>query len=230
MSTNKIIASEYLPLDSFIHFVQSDLAPKRTIPIYLFNNSYPPCYGKSPHVLYNCEQLTRPLVLDNCIRMIETYNPVEIQDYSQANIDILHSRGIQATLVPIESPQSYIDKLIAWRKDSILYDFGICCASSDRRLSIIGAIQRRGYSFLVLTNVWGDERDKQLARCRILMNIHYGDTYNVFESARCEPWLKVGVPVISETSLDNDPRCISVDYDRLVETAISTLERIKNNL
>jgi hypothetical protein len=62
------------------------------------------------------------------------------------------------------------------------------------------------------------------------MNIHYGDTYNVFESARCEPWLKVGVPVISETSLDNDPRCISVDYDRLVETAISTLERIKNNL
>lgn len=89
MSTNIIIASELLPLDSFIRFVQSDLAPKRTIPIYLFNNSYPPCYGKSPHVLYNCEQLTRSPALDKCLHMINTYKPVEIWDYSQANIDIL---------------------------------------------------------------------------------------------------------------------------------------------
>ena len=58
-----------------------------------------------------------------------------------------------------------------------------------------------------------------LGKCKIILNIHYSNTYNVFEVFRCGPWLEIGVPVISETSLDIDPRCISTTYANFIKTA-----------
>ena len=71
---------------------------------------------------------------------------------------------------------------------------------------------------------YGEERDKALASCKILLNIHCFDDFTIFESARCEPWLSIGKCVISENSLDNDPRCINVDYHMLVLTVLNTLK------
>jgi len=232
MSSNQIIIrNNYFKqfVDSFIYFLESDLAPKRNIPIYLYDcteNTFP--LKKDSFILYNCEQLTRSSKLENFLISITKNKPTELWDYSQVNIDILKKHGIEATLVPIESPQWYIDKLLTWRNNQIIYDFGFCGTVSPKRQFIVCSLQKKGFSFLALTNVWGEERDKQLAKCRVLINIHVNDEYNVFESARCEPWLKAGVPVISETSLDNDPRCITVEYDNLIETAVSTLKNIKN--
>jgi hypothetical protein len=80
-----------------------------------------------------------------------------------------------------------------------------------------------GYKINYVYEIYGEERDKELAKCKILLNIHAFSDYNVFENARCEPWLAIGVPIISENSLDNDPRCINVDYDQIVPRTIEFL-------
>ena len=234
MSSNKVIVLNsffYKFLDSFIYFLESDISPKRDIPIYLYDctdNTFPS--KKDPFILYNCEQLTIPSKLETLLTSIKINKPTELWDYSQVNITILQSHGVEATLIPIESPQWYIDKLLGWRKNRIIYDFGFCGSVSPKREFIVRSLQKKGFSFLALTNVWGEDRDKQLAKCHIMINIHVNDEYNVFESARCEPWLKAGVPVISETSLDDDPRCITVEYDKLIETAIDTIKIIKSSI
>ena len=76
-----------------------------------------------------------------------------------------------------------------------------------------------------IVTLWGDDRDKELAKCKVIINIHYEDNYKIFESARCEPWLKLGIPVISEKSLDDDSRCIVSEYDSLIQTIIEYLDK-----
>ena len=74
-------------------------------------------------------------------------------------------------------------------------------------------------------NIFGEERDIELSKCKVLINIHHSDDYKIFESARCEPWLSIGVPVVSECSLDNDPRCMNMLYDDLIKTVDNLLSK-----
>ena len=91
---------------------------------------------------------------------------------------------------------------------------------------IIDQLNKYGYHILIISNMYGEDRDKQLATCKVLLNIHAHEDYQIFESARCEPWLAIGVSVISEQSLDNDSRCINVSYDEIVNKTIEVLQTI----
>jgi hypothetical protein len=96
------------------------------------------------------------------------------------------------------------------------YDIGFSGSPSSRREAILCGLRTK---FSVLhTTAWGDERDKELSSCRILVNIHYSTEHQIFETARCEPWLQLGVPIISELSVENDSRCILTTYDGFVDT------------
>ena len=90
-------------------------------------------------------------------------------------------------------------------------------------------LNEKGYSVNCIT-LFGEERDKELAACRIHLNIHCEEDYQLFESARCELWLQVGVPIISENSLDNDSRCINIPYENMVETTIQLIQDMQSNL
>ena len=178
-------------------------------------------------ILYNTEQMTRQNKLEQVISKINNNKNIkEIWDYSKVNIQILNSKGItNVKYVPLESPDSYVNKLKEYRK-IIDYDVGFSGTLSNRRLNILNKLRECGKSVNIIQK-FGEDRDMELARCKILINIHYADDYMVFESARCEPWLKAGVTVISEKSLDDDPRCINVDYDSLVN---KVLECLKNEI
>ena len=192
--------------------------PKPNYPIHL--GVEPP--GNKQYIFFNTEQLTRPLVLKKIVISIKHTNPVEVWDYSAINVQILKEQGIEAKHVPLVSPKGYIERLQLWR-DKIEFDVGFCGTMNKRRKTIFDKIKEGGRTVQIIP-FYGDERDKRLAKCRILINIHYDETYSVFESARCEPWLQLGVTVISETSLDNDDRCINVPYDSLAKTALEHLE------
>jgi hypothetical protein len=98
---------------------------------------------------------------------------------------------------------------------------------SPRRELVLKGLRDAGLRVLTLTNVWGEERDKRLAECECVINIHYANDYKVFERTRCEQWLSSGGLVISEESLDNDKRAVVVAYDKLVETCVSLLQKSK---
>jgi hypothetical protein len=215
MSNNRIVSKARQWLDTFYIFLESDVAPFTDLPIYIGTNPN----HETDYIYMNCEQMTRPSELCKCLHMITTKKPLEVWDYSIENIRILKSHGIKAKHVPLRTPQTYKDTLNAWRH-SIEYDVGFCGHLSERRQEIIQALEEKGLTVLVV-NTWGEERDKQLAKCKIHINIHCAEDYKIFESARCEPWLSIGVPIVSETSLDDDPRCINTDYNTLVDTVVS---------
>jgi hypothetical protein len=201
--------------DTFVNFFRSPKAPQAVVPIYIYNLKD----HLKPFIYFNSEQLTRKYALHDVVKCIKHTHPIEVWDYSKVNVEILKQHGIQATWVQIQSPESYLAKLRSWRTE-ILYDIGFCGSIGPRRQTILDGLKETGLRVLILNTVGGDARDQQLAKCKVILNIHYAEDYQLFELARCEPWLAIGVPVISENSLDNDSRCINVDYADLVKTVV----------
>lgn len=219
-------------LDSFYHFLNSDLSPTRDLPIVIryYNEDLLP----SSFIYYNTEQLTskkNKIKVDTIIRFIKAYNVKEVWDYSKINIEIFKQHhSIDAKYVPLQTPKWYSDKLREFRNEGILYDVGFCGCITPRRKLILNKLSEKGIKLKVIVNVFGDERDRELAKCKILLNIHAQDDYNVFESARCDAWLSIGVPIVSENSLDNDIRCINVEYDQLVSKVVEIVEVEKRKM
>jgi len=201
-------------VDTLIDFLSSDLSPPREYPIVIHKcDQYPPKY-----ILYNSEQMTCMIRLKKVVADAAREGCVEVWDYSAANVGILALNGVVARHVPLQCSEAYLSQLRAYRAEGQPYEFGFCGKLTKRRIAIINALVLNNLP-LHLVLLFGEERDKELAKCKALVNIHYGDNFNVFESARCEPWLALGVPIISENSIDNDPRCINTSYDDFIKTA-----------
>jgi len=157
------------------------------------------------------------------INYIKKHNVKEIWDFSQINVELFAKHSIVAKYVPLQTPKWYSDKLREFRKEGILYDVGISASPTPRRTKIYKKLREKGINLLVIDNKFGDKRDRELAKCKIHINIHAQDDCTIFESARCDAWLSIGVPIVSENSLDNDSRCINVPYNELVKTTIDYL-------
>jgi hypothetical protein len=176
--------------------------------------------------MFNSEQLSLEEHLTNLIAASKREGCVEVWDYSAANVAILAAKGVVARHVPLKSTEAYLSQLRKYRSEGQIYDFGFCGAISPRRAMLINAFLEKGILIHII-KLFGKERDRELAKCNVLLNFHYGDDYKIFESARCEPWLALGVPVISEHSIDDDPRCINTTYDDIVSTSIELIQKYK---
>lgn len=179
-------------------------------------------------IVYNTEQLTIPRILTKILRLVEAAPQIEaapqleLWDYSMANIRILAKHGIIAKYVPLKTTGPYLEKLTRFNQCRKLYDIGFNGTISLRRKNILDQLATTFTVFI--STSWGDTRDLELAQCRVIVNIHFDTDYMIFESARCEPWLSVGVPVISEMSIENDERCILTTYDGFLKTVKAYFE------
>ena len=212
-------------VDTFVAFLKSDLCPKTMIPIVVGGQDF---FGLNEFIYYNVEQLSRKNNISVVDSISKNPNCKEIWDYSKSNVEIFNSLNLsmKSVHVPPKLPDSYLNTFREYRVDNQIYDIGFCGSESIRRTLILDSLTNFGYKVLRLTNIYGVERDKELAKCKILINIHCYDDYNIFEIERCEPYLIIGVPVISERSLDDDPRCINVLYNELVSKTIDVLQKL----
>lgn len=211
---------------AFVDFLLSEESPVREVPVQIG-------YAELtfPFILYNCEQITRG---DELAKVVKTAsNPVitEVWDYSAENCKILAANGVKARHVPLVSPAFYVEQIKTLRQTNPpLYDVGFCGhmyhSVKGRRQDVLQGLRDAGLSVFNVTD-YGAERDKKLALCRVILNIHFADDFRIFESARCDVWLRAGVPVVSETSLDDDPRCINAPYKALVETTKKTVDALR---
>lgn len=206
-------------IDTFMEFLESEHCPVHEFPIILG----PKSVITTKCVFYNVEQLTRTNELRSVISIVKNPNCVEVWDYSLANIDILAKQGIIARHVPPILPLSFLSKLKKFREEGQSYDIGFSGGLTSKRIHILDSLKSSGYKVNYIRDLFGNERDKEIAKCRVLLNIHAGEDYKIFECARCEPWLAIGVPIISEHSLDNDSRCINVEYSEIVNKVIEVL-------
>lgn len=213
--------------DTFIHFLESSPSDK----IIHLGLDVPTGFQG---IVYNTEQLTIPRILTKILRLVGSapLDPLvpklELWDYSMVNIRILANHGIIAKYMPLKTSGPYLEKLQRFITSTKLYDIGFNGSMSARRKTILDQLAT---SFTVfISTSWGDTRDLELSQCRVLVNIHFDTDYMVFESARCEPWLSVGIPVISELSIDNDERCILTTYDGFLKTVTAYFQNKNQSL
>ena len=195
----------------------------------ILQNEYDTIKQKLPSCkisLFNLE----PLNLENRIKQIKNmyslYN-INVYDYSLSNIEILRENGItNIGYLPYfntDNETKYLTNL--YKNTEKLYDFGILtgCGAPNNLINELGPKRRKLVEYLLtlgfkvnIIKAWGQERDKELAKCDIILNIHgqllenncWFDS-NIFEHLRCDRLLNSGFKILSEKSYNLDNEFIS---------------------
>ena len=157
--------------------------------------------------IINLEQLSRQDMMNWYINMycqqLITYPRLELFDYINGNIEILKTLNIKSNLLEYQYNEDEVKKLKDFcntPKDTDVIMVG--CMSSDHRMNIYNSLLNSGIHVKMMSDLWNDARDIEIAKAKILLNIHYMPDYKYFESLRCNRWIYANKLVISETSMD----------------------------
>ena len=178
----------------------------------------------------NTEQLSDPMKLQEYNAIIK--DNIDIFDYSEDNI-LISGKG---TYLPYKENPAETQKLKSFMNAPKEYDIAIdickflekpCPSASQRRIDMINKFIASGVSVNMI-EAWGDERDREIGKCRILLNSHYSDTYNIYEAIRCERWRFAGMNIISEISARPMPNgIIESSYDNITAIVKDQLLKLK---
>lgn len=80
-----------------------------------------------------------------------------------------------------------------------VYDVGMIGVYEPRRMMILQQLRDAGLKVNAI-NCYGHNRDVEMSKCKVLVNVHIRHDYTIFEEIRCMRWWYCGVPVFSETS------------------------------
>ena len=159
---------------------------------------------------------------------------IPIIDYSEVNIKcIKHYASINniELKVPLYYlPYQYnIEEQISLEKKNALYEYDIGIINAlpiiegnieNRRTILWNNLQKTDYKVLNITG-WGKDRDEQLNKCKIILNIHNFEFFKIFEHVRCDRLIFSNKLIVSELSLeahntDIYNNVIWVEYDNII--------------
>lgn len=204
--------------------------PREQNEIYLFFSNITPHFinlfmtEKHKHIyLINTEQSTRPLwslIINHYAKL-----GITIFDYDQYQTELtqkmLPDKSIFYLPYQITKNESnYLTTLV--RKTKKRYHVAFCSTNkSKKRLNLYTQLEGLGLD-LIDVNAWREDRDTEIAKAQILVNIHYDKEYQIFEHMRCDRWILAGMIVVSEESLsdsllDCKDLIITEKYENLVE-------------
>ncbi|WP_263768655.1 methyltransferase domain-containing protein [Propionivibrio soli] len=146
----------------------------------------------------------------------------EVWDYSEENIRRLTALGVtRVKYVPIGYvPQLTRIPTVAQDIDVLFYG-----AINERRKNILEALIARGLRIEFLAGVYREERDRYIARAKVILNVHYYEA-SVFEIVRVSYLLANEKAVVAEcgdaTTLEPDIRdaVCAVPYDGLADACV----------
>jgi hypothetical protein len=160
---------------------------------------------------------------ENIAKYFRKYDGIKIYDYSLSNIKILNANGFTNThhlpYLIYKEEQDFLKNL----KQTIepIYDFGIISLENpvivERRLAVVNFLTNNGYTVKVIQG-FKEQRDKQIAMCRTLLNIHgsnCGEVSKIFEHIRCDRLLAAGYKILSEDCLHLSSNFVSKYADNL---------------
>jgi beta-1,4-mannosyl-glycoprotein beta-1,4-N-acetylglucosaminyltransferase len=154
------------------------------------------------------------------------YSSYKIYDYSKSNIRIMNQHGItNCEHLPYNVTDVEKNKLTnLYKETEKIYDFGFINRTTTmpitppRRNKILEYLIKNGFSVLLISG-WGEDRDTELAKCKIILNIHGQisenpnpvpeECSNIFEHIRCDRLLESGFQILSEESLYLDDSFIN---------------------
>jgi hypothetical protein len=177
---------------------------------YIFIQYFPEKYARHGNRVYflNTEQLSRFAdFLPDQLARFHGYSKLQVMDYSSEHIQIMKSLGISGMHLPYVLYESEQSRLLEYiKQEPKQYDFAFTGTMSVRRFMLLERIRNLGFRVHVIEG-WNEKRDTQIAQCRALINIHFEDSYTIYESIRCDRWIFAGMRVLTECSTTDSPFC-----------------------
>ena len=170
-------------------------------------------------VYLNVEMLSESTRMEHILELIK--KGIQIADYSIANILFLKEyakeHNILITKEVIYLPYQYnLRDQIQLQNidDKYDYDIGIINAlpkQSDtvdnsntyRRTKMWNDLQKTEWKCINILG-WGNERDELIKRCKVIINIHHFEVFNIFEHIRCDRMIWAKKIIVSDNSLYMD--------------------------
>jgi len=198
--------------------------------IYMFMFSIPDIILSRNNIanifLINTEQLTRKQHYDSIQKLLN--KGIVILDYDLYQSSLTKAKNhlyLPYQYSPIEN--EYLSNLV--KNTPKIYDVAFCSTNgSKKRNGIFSQLKNNGISVINVTG-WKNHRDMEIAKAKILINIHYDDDYNIFEHFRCDRWVFAGMLVITENSLSDDlldikDLMIIAEYEKLAQTTMNVIK------
>ena len=172
---------------------------------------------------------------------------IKIADYSLSNLTFLSTYITENKLV-FNNPRAHYlpyqynlrDQMQLENVDGIYtYDVGIINAlpkqdaSVDskftyRRTRLWEQLQATGWKCINILG-WGASRDELLKRCKVIINVHHFECFNIFEQIRCDRLIFARKIVVSDKSVftenyDLSGNVLWEEYDNIIPRAKEILE------
>jgi beta-1,4-mannosyl-glycoprotein beta-1,4-N-acetylglucosaminyltransferase len=217
-------ADYYIHLTSDKEAIMKSKPEKVTIVYEVFDSSIFNALPNSKFSFLNTEPLTIPYRLDNIKLIFELYkkhmDSFNYYDYSESNLRLLNDKcigvGVDNVYLPYKCGSEELSVLQNLNKNTKKeYDFGILKTLgkevSPRRKKIVDFLKYHNFSINIIEGWNYNDRDFELAKCKIILNIHgnlNNDVSTIFEHIRCDRLLEAGFTILSETSYDLCPEFI----------------------
>lgn len=166
----------------------------------------------------NTEPLSISYNLDLLKEYIYKYPYLKIYDYSFSNLHIILQHNMYCEILEYKfyEKENILLKELNLNEPKI-YDFGIITyghtetntidSLAHKKKDIVIQLITKGFKIHIISG-WGIERDKELAKCKVILNIHSilginGIIYysKTFENIRCNRLLDAGFKILSEDSI-----------------------------
>ena len=170
-------------------------------------------------VFLNVEMLSENKRMEHILNLIK--KGIQIADYSIANILFLKEyakeHNIPITKEVIYFPYQYnLHDQVQLQNidDKYDYDIGIINAlpkqddsvnkvNTYRRTKMWNDLQKTQWKCINILG-WGKERDELIKRCKVIINIHHFEVFNIFEHIRCDRMIWAKKIIVSDNSLGMD--------------------------
>lgn len=132
-------------------------------------------------ILLNTEPLFSGENLAWSGRVLEYGRSFAVWDYNAKNVDLLQTLGLSSvSLLPIGYQRELARLVKPPQQETDVLFYG---SINDRRQAVLEELRRRGLSVKSLFGVYGAERDAEIARAKVVLNMHFYDQH-IFEIVR----------------------------------------------
>lgn len=176
-------------------------------------------------IVYNTEQILPGSPWIRSAYLDRLRNHV-VWDYSERNALRLRELGVPDVR---HVPVGYVPELV--RIQPVVEDIDVLFYGSlnERRLYVLDQLKRRGLNVVDLFGVYGQTRDRMIARAKIVLNVHFYES-KIFEIVRVSYLLSNSKAVVcecgSETEIDVHLRdaVYCADYAKLSDACVVLLQ------
>ncbi len=177
-------------------------------------------------ILFNLEQIQvgSPWLSPAYLELLKRY---PVWDYSYHNMKVLQTLGVDTVTYCGIGYSPVLSRISQAMEDIDILFYG---SINSRRLKILQELKRRGVEVVGIFGVYGEERDRYIARSKVIVNIHYYEA-RVFEMVRVSYLLANKKFVISEVGHDQEIEkpfakgMIFSLYHHLVEICMAYLKK-----